>query len=164
MLKFVQEPLCLYFNINCSAGLTLMEPYALEIGESQLVAICHCCGQHSYNAHGFIYKNDVAYAVYYAAWSDLHEHKNVTLALCIGEWGEASSSAERSCFGLDAFAHVQQIELRFIEPDQSPWPTTELLGNMLKRSESLAHPLLSEVLSLVKLILQNHAALAEYMA
>jgi len=69
----------------------------------------------------------------------------VSFALAIGEWDDQSTRSNRTCFGLEAYEKMEEILFRVIEPDDSPWTNSELLGEMLTRDESLIHPLLNEV-------------------
>ena len=112
--------------------------FELEIGEDSSTSHCHCCGADSYTGHGFIYKNGVAHAVYYVGWSPHHRERGASMAIAVGRWDESSTAEDRVCFGLEAFEGESQILFRFINPEESPWPTTELLGQMIPREEALA--------------------------
>lgn len=140
-----------------------MIKYDIEIGENSNASVCHCCGQESCTGHGFVYKNNDAYAAYYAGWSNAHTEKKVSLALAIGEWNEESTNKNRACFGLEAYEGKEEILFRVIEPEGSPWPKTDLMGEMLSRKEGLNHQLLEEVFLIVEEILRNHAAIQEYL-
>ena len=141
-----------------------MVNYDIEVGENKSVSTCHCCGKKSYVGHGFIYKNDDAYAVYYVGWSDAHPDKKVSIAIAIGKWDDDSTVDDRTCFGIEASEGADEIFLRVIEPDESPWSNTDLLGPMLTRDEALSHPLLKEVFVIAEVILRGHIALREYLA
>jgi hypothetical protein len=140
-----------------------MIKYDIEIGEDCNASVCPCCVQKSCTGHGFIYKNDDAYAVYYAGWSNAHAEKKVSLALAIGKWDDDSNNKDRTCFGIEAYEGEDHILFRVIEPDESPWPRTDLMGAMLSRKESLNHPLLKEVFIIAEEVVRNHTAIKEYL-
>jgi len=140
-----------------------MIKYDIEIGENSNASVCHCCGRESCTGHGFVYKNGDAYAVYYAGWSNAHSEKKVSLALAIGEWDDDSTNKDRICFGLEAYEDKDEILFRVIEPEESPWPKTDLMGEMLPRKESLNHQLLKEVFVIAEEVLRNHTAIREYL-
>ncbi len=141
-----------------------MIKYDIEVGENKNASTCHCCGKKSCVGHGFVYKDDDAHAVYYASWSDAHPDKKVSIALAIGEWDDDSTTDDRICFGVEASEDKDEILFRVIEPSESPWPNTDLLGQMLTRDEGLSHPLLKEVFEIAESILRDHIALREYLA
>jgi len=141
----------------------MVERYDVEIGEEAKTSICPCCGKSSYTGHGFVYKSGNAYAVYYVGWSPHHRDQKVSIALAVGEWDDSSTADDRVCFGLEAYESGDEILFRVIEPKESPWSKTDLLGSMLSRKNSLAHRLLKEVFIIVEEILRNHSAVRHYL-
>jgi len=141
-----------------------MAKYDIEIGENCKPSTCHCCNNKSCIGHGFIYKNDDAYAVYYAGWSNVHLDKKVSLALAIGEWDDDLTSDDRTCFGIEAYEGEEEILFQMIEPNESPWSNTELLGSMISRKNALNHSLIKEVFVIAEYIVRNHAAIQQYLS
>ena len=141
-----------------------MANYDIEIGENKNASTCICCGKESCVGHGFVYKNEDAYAVYYIGWSDAHADKKVSIALAIGEWDDDSTNDDRACFGVEASEEKDEILFRVIEPTESPWSNADLLGPMLTRDQVLSHSLLKEVFLIVENILRDHIALRDYLA
>ena len=137
--------------------------YKVEVGENRKSSSCHCCGRESNVGHGFVYKNGDAYAVYYAGWSAEHPERRVSLALAIGEWSDDSSAADRTCFGLEAREGEDEILFRVIEPVESPWSRTELLGEMLSREKALSDALLKEAFVVAEHVVRDHPAISEYL-
>ena len=123
----------------------MMTPYSIEIGDDENISTCEKHGESSSNGHGFVYKNNDAYSIYYAGWSAASADKCVSLALAIGEWDDDSSSEDRTCFGLEVYETDDEIQFRVCEPEESPWPNTDLLGQMVSRDVGLKHDLLKEV-------------------
>ena len=140
-----------------------MTTYSIEVGDDRNASTCYCCGRDSCTGHGFVYKDDDAYAVYYVGWCDEHLEKKVSIALAIGEWDDESTNDDRVCFGIEASENVDEILFRALEPTESPWSDTHLLGPMLTRDQAVAHPLIKEVFVVAENILRNHAALCEYL-
>ncbi len=140
-----------------------MVNYDIEIGENKKASTCYCCEKKSCVGHGFVYKDGDAYAVYYVGWSDAHADRRVSIALAIGDWDDDSTELDRTCFGVEIYESKEEVMFRIIEPSESPWPDTDLLGHMLVRKEALTHPLLDEVFVIVECIARDHAALSEYL-
>ncbi|MCU7806157.1 MAG: hypothetical protein KZQ96_23535 [Candidatus Thiodiazotropha sp. (ex Lucinoma borealis)] len=137
--------------------------YEIEIGDNAHCSKCHCCGQESLIGNGFVYSNGDAYAVYYVGWSEAHPEKRVSFALAIGEWDDDSTSSNRICFGIEAYEGENEILCEVINPKDSPWPSTDLLGNMLTREDALKHPLLKEAFVILEKILCEHPAIISYL-
>lgn len=140
-----------------------MSLYILEVGKDAEPSLCKCCGKTSCVAHGFVYKQGDAYAVYFASWSTMHTDKKVMFAIAIGEWDDSSSVADRTCFGIEAQDLNNDIGFRVFEPEESPWPENDLLGVMLSRDEALNNKLLDEVFEILEYVLHNHSALKKYL-
>lgn len=137
--------------------------FSLKIGEDCKSSICQCCDRKSFLGHGFIYKNGDAYAVYYAGWSPSHAEKKVSFAIATGEWDDNSTVADRTCFGLEAYDANENIIFRLIEPVNSPWNNTELLGKMISRDNALSNPLKKEVFDIVEYVIHNHNSIKKYL-
>lgn len=140
-----------------------MNSYQIEIGEEANPFVCHCLNGQSFTGHGFVYKNGDAYAIYYVGWSIENVDKQMTLALALGEWDDDSTVADRDCFGIEATEAGDQVNFRVIEPDESPWPKTDLMGEMMERDKSLHHPLLDEAFTITEYVLRNHNAVREHL-
>jgi len=138
--------------------------FQLEIGENSKSSICHCCGRKSFIGHGFIYKDGDAYAVYYAGWAPSHSPVKVSFAIAIGKWDDNSTVQDRICFGLEAYEDKEEILLRAIDPSDSPWKNTELLGNMISRGDALNNHSIKEVFDITEFIIRKHDAIKEYLA
>lgn len=135
----------------------------LEVGEHEQNSRCGCCGAVSKTGHGFIYKDQSPYAVYYAGWSASHKERGVTLALAIGKWEENSAAEGRICFGLEAYEGELQVLFRFIDPELSPWPKAGLLGPMIRRDVALVHSLKDDALAVAETIIREHPGLSRFL-
>jgi hypothetical protein len=140
-----------------------MNTLRLELGESREAAPCECCGGRSQTAHGFVYRDDDAYAVYYAGWSDGHPGRGVSLAIAVGEWSEGSSPADRVSIGLSAKPTPSSIDFTVLNPGESPWGDTPLLGKMLGRERALAHPVLKEAFYVAEQIVRYDGRVRRFL-
>lgn len=138
--------------------------FVLEPGEDNDGERCECCGTESRTGHGFIYKGATPHAVYYVGWVPGHRDQGVTMAIAVGEWDTGSTPAQRTCFGLEVHEGERDVLFRFIDPEESPWGHSELLGSMSRREDALKHPLSKEVLSLAEIIVRGHPSVREFLA
>jgi hypothetical protein len=137
--------------------------FSLEVGEDEKAQRCHCCGEAGSIGHGFIYRNGSAYGINYVAWSGNHPDRGVSLAVAVGEWDEGTTSAQRTCMGVDVYEGESEIYFHFSGPEVSPWPNSELLGPMLEREVALVHPLKAEFLEICEVVVRSHPAVARFL-
>ncbi len=141
-----------------------IDTYEVEVGENQSRPSGTCKLDHSFVAHGFVYKNTDARAVYYAAWPISEENNSISFAIAIGEWDDSSNTRDRTCFGLRATESENEILFQVIDPINSPWGDSELLGKMLCREDALKSVFLEEVFIVTEAILRSHPALGQYLS
>lgn len=135
----------------------------LEVGEDASISCCDCCGAESATGHGFIYKDGLAHAVYFVGWSAGHPERGVTMAIAIGRWDDVSTADDRTCFGLEAHASDGQVIFSFIDPDDSPWANTELLGPMISQMAARAEGARGGVLSIGEHVVRSHPAVRTFL-
>jgi hypothetical protein len=123
-----------------------MSTLQLELGEFGEAGRCACCNATSRTVHGFVYRDGDAYAVYYGGWSDGHPERGVSLAIAVGEWTEGTSPADRVSIGMIAMPTPSSVNFGVLNPTESPWGDTPLLGKMLERAQALTHPALKAVM------------------
>lgn len=140
-----------------------MTRYFVEVGDNCCRSTCSDSNKESCTGHGFIYKNHDAYAVYYVGWSEPCEKKVITFALAVGEWSDGSVASDRTCFGFEAYESKTEILFKIIEPSESPWPKTDLMGEMLNREQALNSSLIKEVFLLAEEVVRNHPAVKAYL-
>jgi hypothetical protein len=134
----------------------------LEIGEGAEGEPCVCCGVASITAHGFLYRNGDAHAIYYAGWSVRHPEHGVTMAIAVGRWEEGSSAADRVSIGVRATSTATTIDFIALNSADSPWSNTPLLGKMLERDQAVTHPAWREVLEVAEYVVQNDARIRDF--
>jgi hypothetical protein len=140
-----------------------MTTLRLEPADEDKATRCACCGTRSRTVHGFIYRDDDAHAVYYAGWSDGHPECGVSIAIAVGQWGEGSSSADRTSIGIKAKPTPSSVDFTVLDPNESPWGDTPLFGKMLEREHALAHPKLKEVLQIIEHVVSNDARIRDFL-
>lgn len=140
-----------------------MSTLQIELGESGEAAPCECCGASSRTAHGFVYRDGDAYAVYYAGWSDGHPGRRVSLAIAVGEWAEGTSPADRVSIGIRATRTPSSVDFMVLNSMESPWGDTPLLGKMLEREQALAHPALKGVVHVAEHIVRDDPRVRNFL-
>jgi hypothetical protein len=133
-----------------------------EVAEDK-ASRCHCCGNAGWTGHGFVYRNGDAYAVYYCAWSQAHPERGVSLAIAVGEWDDNSSVRDRTCVGVEAYEGETEVLFRVLDPTESPWPQTDLLGLMLSREEALKSAIIVDIFAIAESIARKHPALSQFL-
>lgn len=117
----------------------------IETDEPPRTELCQCCGGTTTWLTRFVYSDDDAFAVYYAAFSDEHLEREITIAIGIGEWGDESTADDRRSFALVMRETETELAVTVTDAEESPWRNSEIIGRMLDRDEALAHPLISDV-------------------
>jgi hypothetical protein len=82
--------------------------------------------------------------VYYAAFSDNHPDRYVSVIVSLGEWGEGSQPSDRVAFGLRIRAAKAEYQVMVIDAGATQWGDVDLLGRMLTRKQALKHRWLKE--------------------
>lgn len=128
----------------------------IELEQPHESGPCECCGGITTDLTRFVYKDGDAHAIYYARFSNNHAERIVKAVVSIGEWGEGSTSNQRTSFALELRAGPENYEVHVCDAAASPWRDVELLGPMLDRASALAHPLIDEVFHIT-----DHAVLED---
>ena len=106
---------------------------------------CECCGGRTTVLTRFVNRDDEAYAIYFARFSNNHPERVVVATISIGEWGESASSDQRVAFAFEIRAIESECQVGLIDSDRSPWRDSTFIGRTLNRSEALAHPAIQDV-------------------
>jgi hypothetical protein len=124
---------------------------------------CVCCGGQTTWLTRFVYSDGDAHAVYYAAYSDNHRQRRVSVAVSLGAWGEGSTPAGRLAFALQLRAAESEYQVMVVDAKDSPWEDAKFLGRMLNRKKALAHPWIQEVFHITDHILAEDRAVRDYL-
>lgn len=125
----------------------------IEEGPEREPAQCPCCESVNHWAHGFIYSDERAHAVYLASWNTPpplpfteatperpKNVRNLQIVLSLGEWGEDADAATRFSVALEVLTASDHEEFMILEPEQSSHEDKQdILGQMLGRDEALQH-------------------------
>ena len=132
--------------------------------ESPHVTACACCAAITTQLARYVHKNDDAYAVYLASFSNHAALREVQVLLSLGSWcGEESSPAARTAFALALRSHVGEQQILVCDAATSPWGHHDLFGLMLDRAAALGHPLLPEAFLLASRILVEDVPVQRYL-
>ena len=135
----------------------------LEEGEEDTKGRCACCGREARSVHGFVFRNEDAYAVYYAGWSEGHHEDGVSMAIATGEWDDDSDAKSRVSIGIRAKVSGKRIEFTVLDPEQSPWGSSVLLGEMVPRNEALHHRSIKQFFELAELVARDDLRVKRFL-
>lgn len=124
---------------------------------------CPCCGGRTTCLTRFVYSDGDAHAVYYAAFSDKHRDRIVSVMLSLGEWGEGSTPKDRVAFALRIRFAKSECQVMVIDAEQSLWHDAEFLGRMLSRKQALRHPWIQEVFHITDHIVTEDPDVRDYL-
>ena len=136
----------------------------IELGERAEPHPCACCGRVSHTVWGYVHRNGVPTAVYYAGWSEGHPDNGVKFVIGMGRWGEGSSAQDRVAL----FLHYHVLEngpaFMVINRGDTAFADTEaFLGRALAREEALAHPWIKAVFNIADRIIEDDLRVKEFI-
>lgn len=108
-------------------------------------SICECCNKETTSLTRFVYKEEEAFAVYYAAFSENHFEDGVIGIVSLGDWGDDEVSPNRVGFAFTLWQDENNHNVRIIDANESPWRNAEIIGKKLTREEALSHPWIEDV-------------------
>ena len=124
---------------------------------------CDCCGNTTVSLTRFVYKDNDAYAVYYAAFTAGHTEKVVSGLIGLGEWADDEVGPEaRLAFPFEIRATDEQFQVGMVDASSSPWSDVEFLGRLLDRDEALQHEWISEVFHITDHMVSDDPEVAGY--
>ena len=124
---------------------------------------CECCGGTTTRLTRFVYRDNDAYAIYYAMFSDNHPNRIVKLVISLGEWGENAEPSQRKAFSLDLRTSQDNYEVAVTNAADCPWRGKQVLGRVLDREEALNDPLIEEVFHLSDHIVIEDLPLKDFL-
>ncbi len=125
---------------------------------------CVCCGGKTTRLTRLVYRDGVAYAAYYAQFSQHHpNHHHVSLYISIGEWAEDAPPSRRCSFYLHLWSDGTQYQFSVRDAAESPWGQVEIFGTTIDREDALVHPKINEVFQLADHILSADIPIREYL-
>jgi hypothetical protein len=124
---------------------------------------CPCCGGKTTRLTRFVYSNGDAHAVYYAAFSDNHPDRQVSVIVSVGKWGEGSTRDDRTAFSLRLRTSGSEYQVMVTDASASSWHDASFLGRMLDRGEALKHAWIDEVFHISDHIVTEDKDVREYL-
>jgi hypothetical protein len=132
--------------------------YQIELVPPQTVPCAHC-GAREVRLTRFVSKDGEAHAIYYAALTEGHEPREVSVLLTIGSFGEGSDPAARRAFRLDLRPQGSRVG----DATDGRWTVPAAFGVPLTRAEALEHPRIEEVFEILDVALEKDDAIAAYL-
>lgn len=122
----------------------------IDPSESADLGRCPCgCGGMGRSVWGYVSRNNLARAVYYARFIEKHLERGVQILLSIGSWGDTSSAKMRSMVALECRMAAERPTFMVVDAAKMPWGDEELLGKGLTREQVLNDPAKDEVFAIV---------------
>jgi hypothetical protein len=141
--------------------------YSVELNDQIRRFTCPDCGEECLTVWGFVAKDSVAHAIYYAGLMTGHDQPSVRLAISIGGWGIEHSGENnvdgRSWVFVEARPTADRYEIMVREPEESIYFNKPILGKPMSRAEALASPLLGEFFGAGDFICFNDPAVKSYL-
>jgi hypothetical protein len=147
--------------------MTAPATYGIELNERIKTFDCPDCGKKQMTVWGFVSRNDIAHAIYYAGLMTGHDQTSVRLTVSIGGWGvenvdERKVEARHWIF-MEARPTSDRYELMVREPEESDYFDKPILGKPMDRTEALASPLLDEFFTVADFVAFNDPAVKSYL-
>jgi len=131
--------------------------------EKPTQSACECCGGVTTRVTRFVHRDGGAHGVYYAAFSDNHPDRAVSMVVSVGEWGDDAVPDQRAAFALLLRSGSENYEVTVIDGENSPWRDATILGRFLTRAEALSHPWLKDVFHITDHVFEEDAVVREFL-
>ncbi|HVG27319.1 MAG TPA: hypothetical protein VM865_06920 [Acidobacteriaceae bacterium] len=125
---------------------------------------CSCCGEMTSRVWGFAYRGAEALAAYFVEWTPGHEHREATIDLIIGLWGEQAAANDRRAVSV-AFRHLQTGPAFMIQnASVRPVCSSELVSGALDREDVLGTALANDAFAVCDLVYLGDPRIGELRA
>ncbi|WP_431688785.1 hypothetical protein [Hahella sp. NBU794] len=124
---------------------------------------CDCCGNIATRLTRFVYKENDAFAVYFALFTLGHEEEGVYALIGLGEWGEGGEQENRTAFAVRMKTVNDNRGVMVVDRGESPWRDVEYFGRILDREEALAHPWIKDVFYITDRIFEEDRAISDFL-
>jgi len=108
-------------------------------------SICECCNKETTSLTRFVYKDNDAFAIYYAAFSENHLEDGVVGIVSLGDWGYDEISPNRVAFAFRLWQDENKHKVTITDANESSWRDVKIIGRKLTREEALNHPWIEDV-------------------
>jgi hypothetical protein len=131
--------------------------------EEPTESVCECCQNTTVRLTRFVYRDDSAFAVYYAQYTRGHPEKRLSGIIGLGEWGDDDIGPEaRLAFPFQIWVNGDNFHVGLVDAADSPWSEVTFLGGVLDRQEALAHPWIDDVFHITDHMVAEDPEIVEY--
>jgi len=106
---------------------------------------CECCNKETTNLTRFVYNEEGAFAIYYAAFSSGHSEDGIIGVISLGDWDEDEVSPNRVAFAFRLWQDENNHNVTITDANESPWHNTKIIGRKLTREGALSHSWIKDV-------------------
>ncbi|RFB73226.1 MULTISPECIES: hypothetical protein [unclassified Herbaspirillum] len=130
--------------------------------ETPVESLCDCCKNTSVKLTRFVYRDEIAFAIYYANFTIGHDKKYLSGIVGLGNWGDAASPEDRVAFAFRIWIEGDNFQVGLVDATESPWKNSSLLGRILDRKEALTHEWVGEVFHLTDHMVTEDQEIVKY--
>ena len=125
--------------------------------------LCEHCGRSFSTVHGFLYRDNEAYAVYHVSLQREHPSTRADLALSLGRWHEDAAAEERKRIGVRIWPEGDELKMHINDVVESTWGDSPAFGTMLDRDEVLGSQLEDEALRAAEFIVSGDSRVRDHL-
>lgn len=134
---------------------------SLELNDEKS-SVCDCCNGTTTTLSRWVYKDDNAFALYLARFSDNHTDRSIALLVSVGGWGTDDPSG-RFSVALEMRVLENGPAVMVVDAATSPWADEAFLGQMLDRPTALAHPAIKDVFAITDRMVLDDPPLCAFL-
>jgi hypothetical protein len=125
---------------------------------------CECCGNNSRCVWGFINAPEGTLASYFVHWvlGRVADH-GANFDLILGKWGDQATAKDRCLVSLAYRLFQGGPQFMFIDGHDRPAAKSELVGQVLRRSEVIGQPIAKQAFAAVDAILAQDVRVLELL-
>lgn len=132
--------------------------------EKPVEEICECCGNTTVRLTRFVYKDDDAFAIYYAQFAQAHREKRLSGLIGLGSWGDDEVGPEaRVAFPFQIWTDKDNFQVGLVNAQDSPWSHVTFMGKILNREEALKHEWLKDVFHITDHMVTDDEVIVNYL-
>ena len=136
--------------------------YTIETGTEAVTGQCACCGRDTHVFRGFVFRDQNAFAIYLAAYTDGHPEVGTSMTLSIRGWGDGADRTEKEAVNLHWHNTPTGPGCQVIEPEEAHFrPNPEFLGPMLTREQAMISGRAAEAFQIADAIWSSDARLSK---
>lgn len=124
------------------------DDFEIELGRTNDLLPCECCGAATRIVRGFVYKAGTARAVYLVRSTLGEHHRDADVAVSVGGWCDADPS-HRQLVTLSLRQLEQGPAFMVVDAKDTAWGTEEELGEPMRRGAVVGTPLSREVFGIL---------------